>query len=153
MNQLRSYSVVDTEDPENCIKGCIIGGNTDHRTKERLYYTFDGELVDRSTDDHDIWHEEAKLDSCAPKPQPVRSKIQYWEAIGVGLGMTKGVPGWFILFFDKNGNKIDSYRYDMDKKQIITCYYKDDNEKNCYSGLDFDISKPTEISQVKILNV
>jgi|SRR5579871_6375536 len=63
-----------------------------------------------------------KLDPKAPKPRAATYKIQYWSAIKVGFGMTKGKPGDFIVFYDKHGNRLKSFRYDQKRKGIITAY-------------------------------
>ncbi len=65
---------------------------------------------------------EIMLDPTAPKPQPATCVINYWPACELVFGMTKGVPGWFIVFYDRNGNKITRYRYDRDTHVITTGY-------------------------------
>lgn len=47
---------------------------------------------------------ETKLDKNSPKPQPTTYALKYWD------GNLKGTPGYFIIFYDKNGNAINSYR-------------------------------------------
>lgn len=37
-------------------------------------------------------------------------------------GMTKGVPGDFIVFCDKNGNKIQSFRYEKQTAKVTVAY-------------------------------
>lgn len=57
---------------------------------------------------------ERKLDPQAPKPQPTSCALRYWPAIRIIGNATKGVPGDFIVFYDKNGNKIVSHRIKAD---------------------------------------
>lgn len=50
------------------------------------------------------------LDPTAPKPQPISYKRIWWPAIRLGFGMTKGAPGYMVLFHDKNGNRFECIR-------------------------------------------
>ncbi len=84
------------------------------------FYTFDGRPL--KTIAHKFYFPiiERKLDQKAPKPQPTEYEIKYWAAHAISLKrldgtvgtVYKGVPGNFILFYDKNGNIIERDRFD-----------------------------------------
>lgn len=78
-------------------------------SKTATFYTFNGNAI--KTIEHYFRFPliQKLLDSQAPKPQPTDYQIRYWPAIQIGFG-TKGIPGFFIDFFDKNKNRIKSLR-------------------------------------------
>src|SRR5690349_9619970 len=88
----------------------MLGGHSYIPSYEQTatFYTFNGDhlrTVDITPQNHNRLPD--LVDRAAPKPQPVRSEVQYWPAIKIGFGMTKGVPGDFIMFRDKHGNCIE----------------------------------------------
>ena len=99
-----SYCVYEggpTKDSSLTHTSGIIGGS-----KVVTFYTFDGEPI--KTIEHKFHFPliEAKLDPAAPKPKPVSFRKIWWPAFDVGFGLTKGTPGYAVLFHDKNGNRI-----------------------------------------------
>lgn len=123
-----SYNVYEGD---NGVVGGISG-----RSQNVSFYTFDGELLQTIKHDFRFPVIERKLDKNAPKPQPMAFAVVHWNAIDLGLGFKKGVPGYFIIFYDKNGNKIHSYRYDLALNTITvfnnnntTSYYKFEKEQ------------------------
>ena len=80
-----------------------------------LIQTATGELIQVVEDQQDLkkW-----LDPQASKPQPISYKFKYWPAVSIGWGMTKGVPGDFVVFYDKNGNVIESHRYNSSTDEV-----------------------------------
>ncbi len=86
-------------------------------SKHVTFYTFDGNKI--KTTEYSIGQFEAVqklLDPAAPKPQPAGYSIKYWEC-WVGFGY-KGVPGHFMIFHDKHGNQIESFRFEQGKTDI-----------------------------------
>ncbi len=79
------------------------------------FYTATGELIQVIENQQNLkkW-----LDPQAPKPQPTSYKFKYWSAIQIGLGMTKGVSGDFVVFYDKNKNVIESHRYNRSTDEV-----------------------------------
>lgn len=62
---------------------------------------------------------EVHLDPQTPKPCPVKYSIEWWPGIYAGYGMVSGAPGYFVVFKDKNGNFIKSYRYNCDTGKVM----------------------------------
>lgn len=87
-------------------------GGVPMTSKLVTFYTFDGKPI--KTIEHKFRFPviERKLDRNAPKPRPTEYEVKYWPAIQLPFGMRKGAPGNFILFYDKNGNIINRFRYD-----------------------------------------
>lgn len=107
------------EGNEHAIPTGGIPSNARHAT----FYTATGDEIQKiSRSQADFFELKSKLDPQAPKPQPVTYAIKYWPAIQLGFGLTKGVPGYFIVFRDKHGNHIESYRYDTAAKKICVSY-------------------------------
>ncbi len=112
------------------------------------FYTAAGELIqtveDQSSQGSKIRHLEKRLDPDASKPQPVSYKYKYWPAISIGWGMTKGVPGDFVAFYDKNGNVIESHRYDSSTGELTIFSDTDETKKvlfHHFNGLDMTVAK------------
>jgi hypothetical protein len=96
----------------------IIAGVIPCAHKYAHFYTATGDLL--QTVEHNLCAMKAKLDPNAPKPQPVKYAVKYWPAFSLGVGKgTKGMPGEFIVFYDKHGNQIDSYRYDKEAQKVF----------------------------------
>lgn len=76
------------------------------------FFTFDGELLYTMENDFSLaWG--ALLDPQAPKPQPVKYRIQY------GHCCVEGIPiDDFIDFYDKNGNLIMLFLYNRITQMI-----------------------------------
>jgi len=119
-----SYAVCDGA----FITGCM---GTPCSGKFVSFFTYDGNLlVKKEIEGHSCCNTKRKfkLDPLAPKPQPVSYQIKYWPGIIVrieglsrlwfGRNIVKGVPGDFIIFCDKHGNRIKSYRFDKNTQQI-----------------------------------
>ncbi len=53
------------------------------------------------------------LDPNAPLPQPVKCGPSYWP------GDPRNPAGYFAVFYDKYGNRIKSYRFDLESRQLI----------------------------------
>ncbi len=87
------------------------------------FYDADGnELCKIKREEDNFFKLKDNLDPDAPKPKPVSYAIRYWPAISIGFGMRKGAPGYFIVFADKHGNHIKSYRYNERTKQITASW-------------------------------
>ena len=67
--------------------------------KNSEYYTFDGDLIEHTGP--------GKLDPDAQKPQPTLCVIKYRYGF---FGLTGGKSGYYVLFYDKNGNVITRCR-------------------------------------------
>ena len=84
------------------------------------FYSADGDELKKVThQEHDYRELDQLIDPSAPKPRPVKSEVKYWPGIPVGYGINKAVPGDFIIFSDKNGNYIRTFRYDKDNKKVM----------------------------------
>lgn len=109
------------------------------------FYTHDGQLLMSSTDFSDI-NGNKRLDPQAPKPQVAKYQICYWDGIVVAkLPFSKGTlryapDGDFIIFFDKHGNGIKSYRYSGSKPpteaELAVYQSKFDLSSAVYGGYD-----------------
>lgn len=82
------------------------------------FYTCNGDPIQKVEHHFCFSVMERKLDRLAPKPMPVAYQIKYWPAISIGFGLKEWALGDFIIFYDKNNNKIASYRYDSVHGQI-----------------------------------
>lgn len=80
-------------------------------SKRITFYTCDGNPI--KTTEYSIGRFEGVrkcLDPAAPRPQPTKYSIKYWEC-WIGF-VYKGVPGHFMVFHDKHGNQIESFRFE-----------------------------------------
>ena len=112
------------------------------------YYSFDGELLNEVSQPVNLKDEEKRIDPNAPRPQPVRSSIRYWPAISLGTVGTKGVPGFYIDFYDKHDNCFKSFRYHSDTKMIITLVRKD-YEMVSYEERNYTIASDEEAQNLQ----
>ncbi len=112
------------------------------------FYTFDGNEIKTIAHNHEPHVIEKKLDTMAPKPQPTTYQIKYWAAHQIGFGLQKGVSGNFIVFYDKNGNKINSHRYND------TASEEGDNLEQFADKFDLSIATklPTEPRPIEKVN-
>lgn len=80
-------------------------GGVDGDSKKVTFYTSEGDPI--ITIEHNFKFSiiAAKLDKNAPKPKAASYKRIWWPAFDLGWGMTKGSPGYAVLFHDKNGNR------------------------------------------------
>ncbi len=78
-------------------------GDHSKRKYKKIFYTFDGNPIKECPGQVRI-EDYRRLDPLAPHPQPVEFKIR-WRTV-----IIKGVSGYFIYFYDKNGNVIDKFR-------------------------------------------
>lgn len=100
-----------------------------------LFYSYNGDVVGKFSLEHmdldgaycnyKIDHDALKkmIDPQAPKPQPIKYVVEYWPGIQVKgvlwfFTATKGCPGHFIAFIDKNGNCIWHDRYNPHTLQV-----------------------------------
>lgn len=107
-----SYLVYDGDSD-----GDIVGG-VSASSRNVTFYTFDGNPITTIEHGSRFFAMSRKLDRSAPKPRPLTYKIKCWPDIRIGFGLAKGGSVDFILFYDKNGNKIDSFCYDKVNRQI-----------------------------------
>ena len=118
--------------------------STNFPTKNVAFYTFDGKLIQEVPHHSNFEQLKKMLDPHAPKPQPTSSKIRYWsngqiKYLGITIGET-GEAGWYITFYDKHGNRIDTYRC-SDKGTTISKY-------TCIiDGFPFDKNNPNVIDE------
>lgn len=89
-----------------------IPGGVPTTSRIATFYTFDGRPIKSVEHKFCFPVMDRKLDRNAPKPQPTEYEIKFWPAFQFPLGIRKGAPGNFILFYDKSGNIIDRLRYD-----------------------------------------
>ena len=104
-------------------KGIGEGIPRDSRTV--TYYDCDGEPL--GTMEHHFYFPgvEAILDCKAPKIRPATFAIETeCPAIRVGSGFKKGEKGKFVVFYDKNNNRLAMYRYDVKRSscQMIVVF-------------------------------
>lgn len=130
-----------------------IMGHVPASSKYATFYTFDGEEIKK--EEYSVGYFSAvykKLDPSAPKPQPRYYKIQYWPAFSNGY-ITKGQPGDFVVFYDKNGNRIQSCRYNRSTDEVsifsrakdgIDTYYLEALKESKNPNFPFDLSKVKE---------
>jgi len=124
-------------------------------SKEITFYSYEGETLS-SFNKAEVSNPESALDTSAKKPQVHSCSIRYWKASQSFIpGRTNGIPGWFISFYDKNRNKIKSYRYDL-KTQLISWGYqpiknllfnKEIPSDNIHSDFPLDLSQLKNIIQ------
>ncbi len=110
-----SYYVYEGAENDIVAPGSSIPGSSTYAT----FYNATGDELETITKEQcDFFKLQNKLDSHAPKCQPATYAIKYWSAFQLGGGMTKGTPGYFIVFSDKNGNSIKSYRCHTNTHEI-----------------------------------
>lgn len=82
------------------------------------FYTAQGDYIEKVEHNFRFSSMKSKLDKSAPRPQPVAYKVKYWPAFPIkgNPRVTKGVPGDFIIFYDKNGNVIARYRFNKESR-------------------------------------
>lgn len=106
-----SYVICDGFDPYS--RGYIITDDPFKYVTAKAY-TFDGKLIDtKKFNSHFSIIQTIKqmIDPKAAKPRPVKFRIVYhFGKIGTGH---------YIIFYDKNDNLIDSFKYDGDKSPKI----------------------------------
>jgi len=86
------------------------------------FYTFDGNLIERRLCNRNVRLLDRMLDQNAAKPQPDSAVIKYRPTPDLGFGTPPEATNWFIIFYDKHGNRIKSYRYDVDNNTILVHY-------------------------------
>lgn len=84
----------------------------DDGKKHVTFYTFDGDKIQTIEFNSKFESIINRLDPKAPKPQPVFYEIKQWKIMD-------NECVWCIVFYDKNGNTIASYRYDRKTHEII----------------------------------
>lgn len=98
------------------------------RAEFATFYSATGDTLRTvSREECDLFEVGKRLDPHAPKPQPATYAIKYWPAFQIGFGLTKGAPGYFIVFRDRHGNHVKSYRYDQNARTITTACSRDGN--------------------------
>ncbi len=126
----------------------VLGGVPAH-SQYVTFYSADGDAL-KTVAHGSQWPAMArKLDPNAPKPKPVKYAVSYWPGVTVGSGKTKGVPGDFIIFYDKHDNKVASYRYDRITKSVLLS--KDGQKKSCPIAAlkTLDLSQAKEVEAEK----
>lgn len=98
------------------------------------FYTYDGEFIESRKHDFSFTAIKKMLDNKAHKPRPVKYKIVHWDGVQIGFGMRKGIPGKFIVFYDKNNNIITRYRYNG------SCLITSDDLKKFEDEVDLSIA-------------
>lgn len=84
--------------------------------QQTTFYTFDGNPITTTiTDKKGSSMIESQLDHYAPKPQPTTYKIKLLPTGFAGFAR-EYKP--FIIFYDKNGNRIKHYPYDNVNQRI-----------------------------------
>lgn len=81
------------------------------------FYTAEGEHIQEVQHDNKFTKMKKRLDPRAPLPRPVKCAIKYWQ--GNEDNPNAGMPGYFVIFYDKNKNRIKSCRFDPEARQII----------------------------------
>jgi len=128
-----------------CTASGIPGGS-----KEVTFYTFDGDAI--TTIQHSMeFKEKEKLDQQANKIKPKSYRRIWWPAFNVGFGLTKGCPGYAILFHDKNGNRIGWARMDTENDDIEK-FSKYDLSESIEEPSDFIKQKPIANNRMCIIS-
>lgn len=111
---------------ENLILGAsyvIYEGDTDivrnipYESKRAFFFTYDGDLIKEEFHNFNEKKMNSMLDPNARKPQPTKITIEYWP--DAKISPANEHHGYFIVFYDKNNNKIISFRTDDEKKRIV----------------------------------
>lgn len=104
------------DSPITRMPGGVSGGS-----KMVTFYNANGD--DITTIEHNFMFPvmDDKLDQTAPKPKPVSYRRIWWPAFQIGFGMTKGQPGYAVLFHDKNDIRIGWIRISSPDDNISTC--------------------------------
>lgn len=106
-------------------------------SSERVrYYTFDGNLL---CECNDSGLQENRMDKSAPKPRPISYKITYRNGY-------KMRPGYWIAFYDKNGNNLGSFPWHKN-----AFYDASLNYSQSISRLE-DLNKDLDLSIVQKIN-
>lgn len=93
-------------------------GGVPSDSRYATFYTFDGNPLITVEHYLDFTGITQKLDPNAQRPQPTTYKITHWPAISILLVLKKGCGRDVILFFDKNGNRIDVYSHNRTDNTI-----------------------------------
>ncbi len=127
-------------------EGAAETGGIAYTSKYVTFYTYDGQAL--ATIEHGLFFPvmERKLDKNAPKPRPTKYKIIYNKGIRY-----KVAPGYWIIFYDKNNKRIDSWRFE-DKDKSVKVLAKEDGrilEKNgTIVWLKYDFSDPNNLKNL-----
>jgi len=105
-----SYLVYEDDD---------ITGKVSWESKLVHFYSADGEHLAQVQHDNKFTKMKQLLDPKAPLPQPVTCAIELWQGYEDGANTPASKPGFFMVFYDKHSNRIKSYRYDTETRQII----------------------------------
>lgn len=114
-----SYLVYEGTPTKDSISIELPGG-VKCKCKNVTFYTFDGEPIITLEHDFRFPRMDEKLDPKAPKPKPVSYRKIYWPAIHIGFGMEKGCPGYFVLFHDKNNNRMGCSRIEGPETDVLS---------------------------------
>jgi hypothetical protein len=101
------------------------------------FYTASGDEITKVYKEQcDLFRLRKKLDLNAPKPKVTSYAIKYWD------GNFKGVPGYFTVLMDKNGNYIDSFRFNEKTGKIkVFSRRKPTHEIAIFALKNFDFAK------------
>lgn len=122
-----SYYIYENANPNSPI------GYSPGKAEPVIFYTFDGDEITVNEHLSNFILPHKMLDPNAPKPQSCTYQITWWSGLSIIHQELIGIPGWFICFYDKNGNQIASYRCD----------------KNTFEISDFSEKFPIDLSNVK----
>jgi hypothetical protein len=139
-----------------------ITGNRTSANTSITFYTFDGNPITTMPLPAGRTITDNQLDKSAPKPQPVSCAIKYWPAFRAPVGgllglfiptITKGVPGDFIVFYDKNEKIVQSYRYNR-ATSLITVFHEQTQTYQAQTTEDLRQLKdfPLDLSKVTLKN-
>lgn len=115
----------------------VVGGMSP-TSKYAIFYSFDGNPIAKREHKFHFSAMEALLDPKAPKPQPVLCVVQ--QVLAASLGK-KGPAGWFVVFYDKNGNQIKRYNYNREC-HIITLFDGEHDGEYSFTDYELNESKP-----------
>lgn len=101
-----------------------VPGGVPHHSRYVTFYSSCGDLIKKIEHNFDFQLIEKRLDSAAPKPQPTKYKIKHCPGISLGFGF-KSEPRDFVVFYDKNGNKIDKFLYDKNNDEMETTIFSE----------------------------
>lgn len=106
-----SYAIYDEHQSyTTTTKPYNLPGGYSRGPQDITYYTCDGKELAKIPLNF-TGGPDPRIDPEAPKPLPVSFRRVWWPAFAIGgWGLTKGVPGEFVLFFDKRGVCIDYQR-------------------------------------------
>lgn len=92
-------------------------------TSTVIFYSATGDELEKVEEDTNFYEMQSRLDPNAPKPQPTRFAVKYFDGhvfnVKIIVNKTSRLvcPAYFIVFYDKHGNVIKYYDYDVKTKK------------------------------------